>query len=76
MKAVRGTVAFKGIFENSKGRPFPLESPFLLRDHRFPLQGIRSACGPLLNIFFNKTRIVGRGPDTTNCQGSGVFLRT
>ena len=64
--AVRRTIAIKGVFDNYKGRPFPLRggSPFPFRGHRFPLRGdpfpLRASVICL---------IVGRG------QGSTVSLR-
>ena len=48
MKAVRGTIAIKGVFDNKKGPRFLLWGfPFPLRGHRFPCEGIRSPYGPL-----------------------------
>ena len=44
IKTIRGTMAIKGIFDNSKGRPFPSRGPpFPSRGPLFPSRGHRSS---------------------------------
>ena len=69
IKAVRGTVAIKGIFDS----PFPLRGgPFLLRGHRFPLWGDLFLTGPFqffncwFRIFFVQTGMYALDPSLLN----------